>query len=406
MINKHGIMKAGGVVLFGSMLAACTSNPVSSVSSSADQNQGKSTPSEHVPIRSTYDGQVTGSDGEVWHGRADKKGISQQPTSISHQLKSRQSSISKSSDRIRCPALPEKVSPGICVAKVITDPVYVNRMERRLVKEAYERVEIIPAEYKIVEKKILYKEGYEEKEIVPAEYKWVEERVLVKPAYERTEEIPAMYNTFYENVLVEPAKRVWKPGNEAAKHKNIIHQETIDEATGAVMCLVEIPGRYEMKERKVLLKPATTRQIKVPAEYKTVKKRVLTAPETTRIVRVIPPSYKTIKVRELVKPETERRVKVPAQYGMFPVKVLKTEARCEWREVLCKVNATKKRVTQIQNALWKAGYNPGSNDGVLRQGTFEAVNAYQQKKGLPIDPIKQKIINIKTVKSLGVSLRN
>jgi peptidoglycan hydrolase-like protein with peptidoglycan-binding domain len=54
---------------------------------------------------------------------------------------------------------------------------------------------------------------------------------------------------------------------------------------------------------------------------------------------------------------------------------------------------------EIQQALQKAGYNPGPIDGVIRKQTMEAVNAYQQAKGLPVDAY----LNLATVKSLGVT---
>ena len=46
-----------------------------------------------------------------------------------------------------------------------------------------------------------------------------------------------------------------------------------------------------------------------------------------------------------------------------------------------------------------AGFNPGPVNGELRAATMQAVNAYQQSKGLPVDGY----LNLETVKSLGVS---
>jgi peptidoglycan hydrolase-like protein with peptidoglycan-binding domain len=66
---------------------------------------------------------------------------------------------------------------------------------------------------------------------------------------------------------------------------------------------------------------------------------------------------------------------------------------------MCETNATQSKLREIQEALLKAGFNPGPVDGVIRSQTMKAVNEYQRAKGLPIDAY----LNIETVKSLGVS---
>ena len=71
----------------------------------------------------------------------------------------------------------------------------------------------------------------------------------------------------------------------------------------------------------------------------------------------------------------------------------------DWREILCDTNMTRSRITQIQQALRKAGYNPGATDGVIGRDTMKAVNAFQRAKGLPVD----RYLNIATVNALGVS---
>jgi peptidoglycan hydrolase-like protein with peptidoglycan-binding domain len=53
----------------------------------------------------------------------------------------------------------------------------------------------------------------------------------------------------------------------------------------------------------------------------------------------------------------------------------------------------------IQRALKAAGFDPGPIDGKIKKKTMQAVNQYQESKGLPVDPY----LNIETVKALGVS---
>ncbi len=54
----------------------------------------------------------------------------------------------------------------------------------------------------------------------------------------------------------------------------------------------------------------------------------------------------------------------------------------EWRKVLCETNMTAKIVTSIQRALKREGYSPGPIDGVVGQGTLNAVEKYQLKNSL------------------------
>jgi peptidoglycan hydrolase-like protein with peptidoglycan-binding domain len=75
------------------------------------------------------------------------------------------------------------------------------------------------------------------------------------------------------------------------------------------------------------------------------------------------------------------------------------DARTEWRSILCETNATPGKIMDIQRGLKSAGFDPGPIDGVIRKKTMQAVNRYQEARGLPVDPY----LNIETVKALGVN---
>ncbi len=244
------------------------------------------------------------------------------------------------------PMLPPNAKPGECFARVWAPPQYRTATERVLAKAEGESVRIVPAKYQTLTERVMVKEASTRLEVVPAQYETVTERVMVKPAY-----------------------TTWKKGTGPI--------QKIDEATGEIMCLVE-----------------------VPAEYKTVSKRVLKAPATTREVTV-PAQYETVTVRKLAEPAKEVRSPIPAEYQTITKTELVSEGRLEWREILCETNMTRSRVREIQTALRRAGYNPGTADGVIGASTMRAVNAYQRAKGLPVD----RYLNVATVKSLGVALR-
>ena len=152
--------------------------------------------------------------------------------------------------------------------------------------------------------------------------------------------------------------------------------------------------------------PATTRTghriclIETPAQYKTVTRRVVKTPAATRKVE-IPAEHKTLKVRKLVTEAQEKRIKIPEEYKTVQLKELDKDGYMEWRSILCETNMTGARISQIQSALKKAGYDPGRVDGVIGENTIAAVNAFQKDKGLPVD----RYLNIETLKVLGVSAR-
>lgn len=375
--------------------------------------------------------------------------------------------------------MPTNAKAGECFAKVARPAQMRTDTLRKLVKEASERIETIPAKYETVKERVMVKEAGERieivppvfkavkvhvqseeiQEVVPEEYETVKERVLVKEASTRLEEVPAVYGEVEEQVVIKPATRkaievpavyenvtekklvreaytTWKPGT----HTNI---QRIDEASGQIMCLVEIPAEYQTVTRQVVKTPSTVRYEDLPAEYQTVKKTVLKSPATTRTVQ-IPAEYGEREVKKLVKPATtvtkvvpvnyereimtmvqpatEKRIAIPAEYAEREVTKLVAPARevrvaipaeyadvtqeiivcpvqAYWTEVLCDVNATPAKIAEIQQALKAAGFDPGSASGKLDAATMSAISAFQKAKGFAQDGY----VNVETVKALGVS---
>lgn len=146
-------------------------------------------------------------------------------------------------------------------------------------------------EYKTETRRVLKREGSEKIVVLPAQYETVDERITVKEGFTRSVDVPATYRTESESVLVEPARSVWKKGRGPI--------EKIDNTTGEIMCLVEIPARYETLTKTVLDKAATTKSIEVPAIYKTVKVQRLVKP-ATESREVVEPEYDTIKTKTKV----------------------------------------------------------------------------------------------------------
>lgn len=324
--------------------------------------------------------------------------------------------------------------PGECYVLIVKDPVYGTEKVQKLVKEAGERIEIVPPVYKAVKVRVTSEEVQEvvpavfetvkervvvkpattRLETVPAVFEEVEERVMVKPAGKKAIEIPAVYEDVTERKLVRAAYTTWKPGTATSIQK-------IDEKTGEIFCLVEVPAEYQEVTTRVMKTPASISYEEIPAVYETGKRTVLKSAETTRTIEV-PAEYAEREVTKLVKPATtvtkvvpvdyereimtevqpatQRRVSVPAEFEMVDQQVILVPAKQYCTRILCDVNATAEKMMEIQRALKAAGYYPeGPIDGVVGANTTAAVAEFQKAKGL----IGDGYLTLETVKALGVA---
>lgn len=286
--------------------------------------------------------------------------------------------------------LPPGAKPGECYTRVYVPPTYETTTEQVMKRAASEKVEIIPAKFETVEERVLIKEESEKIEVIPATFKEVEERVMVKPETEELTVIPAEYEDVKEQVLVQPAYVTWKKGRGPI--------EKVDETTGEIMCLVEVPAEYKTVIKRVVKKPAQIATVKKPAEYRTVKKVVVDQPASTRAVKV-PAEYATIKVQKLVEPARETRVAIPEEYETVTKTVKKTEGHLAWRQILCETNVTPEVVKKIQDALKEAGVYKGPSDGNLGPQTITGITNFQKAKGLPSGQL-----TMETLRALNVQL--
>ncbi|MEN8178566.1 MAG: peptidoglycan-binding domain-containing protein [Pseudomonadota bacterium] len=219
----------------------------------------------------------------------------------------------------------------------------------------------LPAKFTTEDQEVLVSEASEQVSVSAPQYRMVEKQVLVKEASFRMEEVPAVYKWEEEQVIDKPAHTVWKKGSGPI--------QKINEATGEIMCLVEVPATYKTIRRRALETAATSHRVEIPAEYKTVKVREL-AEEAAKTKTAIPAKYKTVKVtkklddgkivwhevhnmehptstrtglkiclvetaaqyktitrRVVTTPATTRKVEIPAEYKMVKVRKLITGAQ-------------------------------------------------------------------------------
>lgn len=292
---------------------------------------------------------------------------------------------------------PPNAKPGQCWSRVLTPAKYQTKTDRVLVSPASESVSVIPAKYTIDQERILVKE--ESTKIIPvaATYKTVTETVMVKPAHTHLKTLPAEYETITQRVLDKPAHTAWKRGEG---FRSSALETRIDNGTGEIMCLVEVPATYKTISKKVLKTPERVVEEQHAAEYKTVTKRVLDKPATTKTV-VVPAEYRVVNVERLVTPEKELRKPIPAVYKDVTSSVKVTDEVLAWEEVLCEVNMTSQTVADLQRLLKKSNTYEGPIDGVYGPLTEKAANEYALKHGLPTG---SRLISLKTVKHLGLTI--
>jgi len=309
-----------------------------------------------------------------------------------------------------------------------------------------------PAKYEETTKEVLVKEESEEIKVAPAQFEETEEIVVVKQASKKKVYVPAQYETIEERIEVEPAKSVWKKGDGPITK--------IDNTTGEIMCLIQVPAVYKTVTKTVLKTPssidlvevpeetkavkvnklvsdATIDKVKIPAEYKTVKltnkvsdasftwtagtaasgstytgnqiclkdvpakyeevKKLVVDTSAAIEEDVVSPVAKLIKVSNVVTPAKESRQLVQAQYKTVEKTTKVASERLEWRPILCRTNMGPDINKRIQQALKDAGVYTGPIDGAVGKGTMAAVEKYQKDNGLATGGI-----TIDMLKRLGV----
>jgi len=327
---------------------------------------------------------------------------------------------------------------GIHASPALLAAAKTNGIDLTSVKpgECY-REYFIPAKYEETEKDVLVKEESEEIKIADAQFEEAQETVVVKQASKKKVYNPADYEVVEEKIEIEPAKAVWKKGDGPISK--------IDNSTGEIMCLIQVPAKYKIIKKTVLKTPAavdlievpeeakafkvsklvsdaTIDKVKIPAEYKkvTLKNKVADAKFVWRAVGVkgegkytgnqiclkeIPAKYakvkklvietpaaieeekvepvaKVVKVSKVATPAEEIRTKIPAEYKTIEKRNKVTNERLEWRRVLCKTNMGGDINKRIQQALKDAGVYNGPIDGAIGKGSMQAVERFQKENGM------------------------
>jgi hypothetical protein len=270
----------------------------------------------------------------------------------------------------------------------MVQPTYTTKVTRVETKPAHEHNKASEKHYLTEDQQVLIEEAHEHLTLVPAVYKDVDQQVLVQESRTELNIINAVYKSVSKKVLLTPAHAAWKRGTGPI--------QKIDELTGEIMCLVEVPATYTTVNKQVLVTPERVTKVSVLAMYKTIQKRITVTPETTSIEKH-PAKYSTIKVRKIDAIAATDVNTHPAEFEDVFTRVKEGEAHLEWREILCETNTTPNLISRLQRSLKANDYNPRALDGVLGSETMSAVTAYQKANKLASGQL-----TIATLKKLGI----
>lgn len=288
---------------------------------------------------------------------------------------------------------PPEAELGKCYAKCYIPSQYETVTEQVVTKTGSTSLEVIPAQYRTETDQVLVKEATKKLVPVPAQYETITETILVKEASTKLVAVAPVYETTTESVLISEATTKWT----MKRDKNCMSSDPDD---CFIACYEEVPERYTTYTSSVLKTPATIKEVEVPAEYKTVTRRVVKTPATVQEVDV-PAEYRTVTKQVLVAPATTREVIIDPEYKTITKrKLVKAGGYSDWREVLCEGDVNRDKISEIQQALIRAGYDvgPAGADNVMGGDTRAALMQYQRDNNLPVGNL-----NIETMQSLGVS---
>ncbi|MES9844187.1 MAG: peptidoglycan-binding domain-containing protein [Candidatus Sedimenticola sp. PURPLELP] len=326
-------------------------------------------------------------------------------------------------------------NPGMCFHEHYRPAKYAKEQQQVLLSEASEDISVTGPKYRMIEKQVLVKEASFELREIPAAYEWTEERIIDKPAH-----------------------TVWQKGTGPIQR--------IDEATGEIMCLVEVPATYKVIKKRILKAPARTERVEIPAQYKSVKVRAMVEkplenkrskqarygsveltrkiadatfvwhevhnrhePKHTRTGLKIcltekPAKYKTITKTVVKTPASVRKVEIPAEYKTVKVRKLVSSAQ----EKRIAIPAEYRTVTSQQ--LEKDGYmewrsilcktnmtetriiqiQQALKEKGYNPGKIDGVVGHETMTAVNAFQKKQglpvdRYLNIETIRALGVSPR-
>ncbi len=226
-------------------------------------------------------------------------------------------------------AMPTNPKPGMCYIRCMEEDTWREKNVQITKVPGHVKLEVVPAEYKMVEEKLMIKPAYKKLEIVPAVFKKVTETITVEDGFNKISLVPVKFTDAIEEVIVQPAYARFETRSsmEACKSKNPLDCE--------VLCYVEYPEHVMPFSIKEIGAVATYNKTPKVSKTLVITKDELVSPATVKEIE-IPAVYKTVKKRVLVKDETVREINVEPQYENQVTRILeKAGGVTVWEEISC-----------------------------------------------------------------------
>ncbi len=177
-----------------------------------------------------------------------------------------------------------------------------------------------PAKYTTVTEKVLVRDAGEKIQVIPPRYGWTTQKIKISDGTERVITAPPQYKTVYQKVLVKPAQTTWR--TNLSPNAPEASDACVQSAAAAGMDISNArPGTCYYEHY-------------IPEKYTTVTEKVLASEPSEKVV-AIPAKYRTVTKKILVSEGTEKLITIPAQYKQSGQKVLIAPARTEWKKTRC-----------------------------------------------------------------------
>ncbi len=227
--------------------------------------------------------------------------------------------------------LPTNPEPGKCYVRCVTPDIFKTVEETIVVKPAYKKLVLHPAEYKTVTEEVLVKEASEKWIVHEAE--WGTEEVTYTEK-EKASELSATEATFTDNFVkleIKPASAVWSMG------ERLPGCASADPNDCRIWCYKEIPAIFEKFPIEELDEDAKATATPIPEIKNTYTKRVVVKEPYIEKIE-IPAEYATITKTVLVKDAWVEEIEVPAETITVTKEVLEKKGGLTvWEEVDCEL---------------------------------------------------------------------
>lgn len=267
-----------------------------------------------------------------------------------------------------------RLSAGDCWVQTTVLPRKITTPLEIVTRDAVNQIQVIPATFKPEQRERVIRQGAQSYRVEPPVFKRVTERVLVREEVHRTVVDPAIFETRVEKIQVESARKILVPCPSPG-------QGSLNAQRGQSLCVKTLPARYKNITRKILLKPATTREEVEPAIYKEVVQWIVETPARTVPID-IPEKTTSTTAQIIASHERIDEKQLPPDILLIQSVRYEGQPIPSWSHAPCAADVTDEMVLRLQTALRAAGYPPGATDGKLGRRTLHALLLYQRDHGL------------------------